>query len=323
PATNQRLALAGAPWRFAAPQTTGEARFDVRDTTDELLRALAGVRIRQLYPLQRQGSTTGDTVLLRLSDGSPWAVRGTLPSGGRFLLLASPLSQEATTLPTSSAMVPLLDRISGAWASSTAARNEAAPGELVRLPPGSDAVDRPDGLRERVAGGDYRVPDRAGIYRILSGDKLIAAFAANAPASESDLARLSGRRLEALLPDWDVSTPDSPRAWGRDVFRHRLGHEVWRPLLLLLLSILLIEGLVATAGRGRTAEAGSGRTGEGEIGWAGFRAALARRLGRRQKARSGSPSPTRPLSGAPGRGAVSPSAGVRGRSQGDLAPDGH
>ena len=275
PGTNQRLAAAGAPWRFGPPQTAGEARFDVRDSTDELARALAGVRIRQFYPLQRQGDTAGDTVLLALADGSPWAVRGLLPSGGRFVLVASPLTPEATTLPTSAAMVPLLDRVTGSWASTTPARAGIVPGDAVALPAGATAVERPDGTRDRVDDGGYRAPDHAGIYRILAGDKEIGAFAVNPPPAESDLTRLSGRRLASLLPDWDVATPDSPRAWSHDVFRHRLGHEVWRPLLLLLLSILLIEGLVATAGRAR-------RPADGET--AGLRArgpgSLSRRLRR-------------------------------------------
>ncbi len=313
PATNQRLAAAGVPWRFAAPQGSGEARFDVRDSTEELARALAGVRIRQLDPLQRQGSTVGDSVLLTLSDGSPWAVRGPLPSGGRFILLASPLTADATTLPTSPAMVPLLDHVTGIWASSAPGHSEVAPGDAVALPAGATAVEHPDGTRDRVDDGGYRAPERAGIYRILAGDKEIGAFAVNPPASESDLTRLSGRRLKALLPDWDVSTPDSPRAWARDVFRHRLGHEVWRPLLLLLLSILLIEGLVATAGRGRSrAEGESGRVGEGATGWSRLRAAFTPGPpARAPSAGPGSYSPTPPLPGAGGRGAVPPS--VEGR----------
>ncbi len=272
---NQRLALMGAPWRLGEPQGAGEARFDARDTADDLVRALAGARVRQLYPLQRQGAAAGDTVLLRLSDGSPWAVRGSLPSGGHYLLLASPLSAEATTLPTSSAMVPLLDRLTGAWASSAPTRTEALPGQLVPLPPGADGVGRPDGGREQVTGAGYRAPGVAGIYRITAGQRPIGAFAVNPPAAESDPVRLSGRRLAAQLPDWALETANSPREWARDVFRHRLGHEIWRPLLLLLLVVLLVEALAASAGRGRgrgrapAARAAPLRTAGGVAGAAG------------------------------------------------------
>ncbi|MBX6365600.1 MAG: BatA and WFA domain-containing protein, partial [Gemmatimonadetes bacterium] len=250
PAVNRRLEAAGVPWRYGAPTAGGEARFAPGDSADALSRALAQIRARQVYPLQGPGAA-GDTVLLRLSDGTPWAVRGTLPSGGRYILVASPLSQEATTLPTSSAMLPFLDHVTGPWAAAQAMREAFEPGARVPLAAGADEVQRPDGGIEKVDGGEYVAPGLAGIYRVRAGGRDIGAFAVNPPAEESDLARLSGRGLRAALPGWDVETADDPSEWARDIFRHRFGHETWRPLVLLLLSVLLVEGLVATAGRGR------------------------------------------------------------------------
>ncbi|HET9983553.1 MAG TPA: BatA and WFA domain-containing protein [Longimicrobiales bacterium] len=267
PAANRRLEAAGVPWRFGTPTAGGESRFALPDSTDALARALSQIRARQIFPVQREGAAAGDTVLVRLSDGSPWAVRGTLPSGGRYILVASPLSQEATTLPTSSAMLPFLDHITGPWAAAQATREEFEPGDRVLLPAGADAVQRPDGGTEKVEGGEYVAPGDAGIYRVRAGNQEVRAFAVNAPAAESDLERLSGRRLRAALPGWDVETADDPAEWTRDIFRHRFGHETWRPLVLLLLAVLLVEGLVATAGRGRTpAEAAARRRGDGAAG---------------------------------------------------------
>ncbi|HEX9108989.1 MAG TPA: BatA domain-containing protein, partial [Longimicrobiales bacterium] len=152
PAANQRLGVAGIPWRFGAPQSAGEAGFQARDSADDLTRALMAARVRQVYPLQRQGTASAsDSVLLRLADGTPWAVRGALPSGGRFLLVASPLTTEATTLPTTSAMVPLLDHLTSSWASRAAERSEAAPGASMALPAGADHVLRPDGVRDSAS----------------------------------------------------------------------------------------------------------------------------------------------------------------------------
>ena len=276
PAANQRLGLTGVPWRFGPLQAAGEARFDVRDTTDDLSRALALARVRQTYPLVRQGTgAAGDTVLLRLTDGAPWAVRGSLPSGGRYVVVATPFTSTASTLPTSAAMVPLLDHLTGSWATTAATRNEAAPGEIVRVAATADQVVRPDGVRDHVADGEYRAPGIAGIYRVLAGNREVGAFAVNAPPAESDLRRLSGRRLGALLPGWDLETSDSPREWSRDIFRHRLGHEVWRPVLLLLVLLLLVEGLVAAAGGGRAREHVGGRAGAPPGSWVGWRARLA------------------------------------------------
>src|SRR5690606_26628777 len=112
-ALNRRLADAGIAWRYEAP-TSGEARF-APEQPDPLLRGLTDGRVRQVYPLSRSSESESDSVLIRLADGAPWAVRGERSNGGTFVLIASPLSAEATTVPTSSLMLPLIDRVTGAW----------------------------------------------------------------------------------------------------------------------------------------------------------------------------------------------------------------
>src|SRR5690606_16572562 len=196
-----------------------------------------------------------DSTLLRLRDGSTWAVRGELAgTKGRYVLLASPLSLKASTLPSSAAMLPLLDRVLGAWAAAEPARSHVAPGEPVVLPSLADAVERPDGIRDPVEGGArYRSPALPGIYRVLAGDRLVDAFAVNPPAIESDLTRYERRQLTAALDGWRVRISDDAGDWLRMIYHRRLGREVWRPLLLLALALLLVEGLVAASGRVRAA----------------------------------------------------------------------
>jgi hypothetical protein len=260
PALNRRLQDAGVPWRFTLPKGDGEARFAAGSAEDDLTLALERVRVGQAYGLERLGGGTGsasqagasDSVLLRLRDGAPWVVRGETPDGGRYLLVASPLSTEATSLPTSSAMIPLLDRLVGPWAAAAPPRLEATPGEVVALPPEADRIERPDGQRdERTQGGEYRVPALPGIYRVYAGERLVSAFAVNPPASESALERADRSRLRAALPGWQLDLADAPGEWARKIFRHRVGREVWRPLVLLTLALLLLEGLIAAAGRAR------------------------------------------------------------------------
>jgi len=271
PAVNNRLAQAGIPWRYARVEGEGEGRFASVEDGDELLRALESIRIQQVYRLERTGpapATNGegpapaalDSTLLRLRDGSAWAVRGELPGAmGRYVLLASPLTLEASTLPSSAAMLPLLDRILGAWAAAEPARSHVAPGEAVVLPSLADAVERPDGVREPVEGGSrYRAPAQPGVYRVLAGDRLVDAFAVNPPALESDLARLERRQLDAMLDGWRIRITDDAGDWLRMIYHRRLGREVWRPLLLLALALLLVEGLVAAAGRARPARPAGG-----------------------------------------------------------------
>src|SRR5690606_5872729 len=200
---------------------------------------------------------------LRLRDGAAWAVRGGPPGTmGRYVLLASPLSLEASTLPSAAAMLPLLDRVLGAWAAAEPARSHVTPGEAVVLPSLADAVERPDGVRDPVEGGSrYRAPAQPGIYRVLAGERLVDAFAVNPPAIESDLTRFERRQLTAALDGWRVRITDDAGDWLRLIYQRRLGREVWRPLLLLALALLLIEGLVAAAGRARAARPGDRGTG--------------------------------------------------------------
>ncbi|HEX6134977.1 MAG TPA: BatA domain-containing protein [Longimicrobiales bacterium] len=249
-AVNRRIAGAGIPWRYEAP-VAGEARF-APDEADPLLRGLGDARVRIVYPLARSSDRGADSVLIRLSDDAPWAVRGTRAVGGTYVLLGSPLSAEASTLPTSALMVPLLDRVTAAWARALPPNTNAAPGDEVALPPGITAVARPDGTREEVSGATaYRFGLEPGIYQLLGEDSAIAAYAVNPPATESDMTRLGERELAASLPGWTLHVTDDAGAWRRATFRERLGRELWRPLLLALLAVLILESLAAAAGRAR------------------------------------------------------------------------
>jgi hypothetical protein len=75
----------------------------------------------------------------------------------------------------------------------------------------------------------------------------------NPAASGSDLTRLDRRALEARLPGWTLHVTTDAGGWRRAIFRERLGHELWRPLLLALLLVLFVESVVAATGRGRRA----------------------------------------------------------------------
>jgi hypothetical protein len=254
PAANRRLAAAGVPWRFQQP-VSGEARF--AEAGDPLQQTLGDTRLRIVYPLATEGASATDSVLLRLDDGTPWGVRGERRVGGTYVLLASPLTPEASTLPTSAAMVPLLDRVIGGWSLAVPPRTTADAGAEIMLPAGASAVIRPDSTVDAVTGGSaYRLPLQPGVYRVLRGDSVALAVAVNAPAAESDLARLDRRGLEARLPGWTLHVTANAGAWRRAVFRERLGRELWRALLAAALAVLVLETVVAAAGRTRRASAG-------------------------------------------------------------------
>jgi hypothetical protein len=250
PAANRRLGAAALPWRYEPAGAVGEARFAIEEGADELMRTLDRVRLTQVYAVRPQGQSTADSVLLALADGTPWAIRGERTGGGAYILLGSPLSAGATTLPTSAAMVPLLDRIIGAWASARPVDGALPPGEEAVLPPGTTGIERPDGTVEPAGeAGRYALGGEPGIYRALAGDSTLAVFAVNPPAPESDLARAGASELRSSLSGWTVETADDADEWASDIFRERLGREIWRPFLLVALAVLLLEAMVAAAGR--------------------------------------------------------------------------
>lgn len=250
PAANRRLGAAALPWRYASAVAAGEARFGIVD--DEVLEPLQGVRLLRVYALERpDGATGADTTLLALRDGEPWAVRGQREGGGRYLLLASPLDDQATTLPTSAALVPLLDRLVGAWSAEDVQRLDLAAGASAELPAGAVVIEGPDDVRTPVEGrSSWTADGEPGLYRVLAeNDSLLTVYAVNPPAAESRLEPVAPRELRAALSSWDPVIVDEPADWAGEIYRRRLGRELWRPLLAIGIALLLAEALVAAAGR--------------------------------------------------------------------------
>lgn len=241
-AANQRLSAAGIPWRFGPPQG-GEARLLAGE--GELDQVLADARLREVYALEPQGSPS-DSTLLRLRSGEAWAVAGAARPAGRYIVLGTPLTADGSSIPTSEAMLPLLDRIVSAWVADVSERTDYRPGDVVTLPAG-DSLAGPDGTIGPVQ-GIHRL-STAGTYRVFADGDVVAAYAVNPPSAESDLSRMEESALADVLAGKDVRTA-SAGDWGDTIFTDRLGLEISWPLLLTALLLLLVESGLAAAGRG-------------------------------------------------------------------------
>lgn len=259
PAVNRRLADAGIAWLYTAGAGPGENRLEVGES-DPLRIQLAGIRVFKALRLERVNDSGpgADSALLRLDDGSPWIVRGERRGGGRYLLLASSLSEEASNLPASAALVPLLDRMIGVWATSSGTPASAEPGQEITLAGDVAEVQRPDGSIETVAPGSiYRLGPESGVYQFRADGETSAVLAVNPPARESDLRRADRARLDEVFGIFDL-TRVRPDDWSRAVFRSRLGSETWRAVAALALLVLLVEAFVAAAGARAGARAAGG-----------------------------------------------------------------
>ena len=248
PALNRRLAAAGIPWRYEPVAAAGRMTVAAARDDDELARALRDARVVKQYRLTRAG-TGADSILLRTSDGAAWAIAGSAANGGRYVLFASSFSESAGSLATSAALVPLIDRAIGGWASEGQSRASAEPGQLLTLPAGARIV-RPDSVRDTPSGTVYRVPPIAGIYSVFQDDALDMVFAVNPPAAESDSHTLESRAVRERIGG-TIAFADDAASWRREIYRQRAGHEVWRIFVFAALLALIAEGWLAASGRSR------------------------------------------------------------------------
>jgi hypothetical protein len=242
PALNRRLAEAGIPWRYEPVTATGETRVGEH----RLPLPLEQVRVTRGYGLQSTGAGAGAEVLARLEDGTAWLVRGRVGSGD-YRLVGSAFEPDATNLPVSASMVPLLE-----WLISTSARGSGArsidAGEAIPLPANATGVRAPDGqVRAVDATQDFSATREPGIYRVLAGDSVLDEVAVNPPLRESLLATADPATLaRALGPSARVI--DDSASWAAAVFTARQGSEVWRPLLAAALLLLVAETGIAARG---------------------------------------------------------------------------
>ena len=184
--------------------------------------------------------------VVALANGDPWLLAGDGP-GGRYILLASPLDGEATTLPVSAAMIPLLE-----WAMEHGARSGAVPREVVagtgfRPPAAATAVRTPAGAVHAVDGDQpFPATTAAGLYRVLAGDSVLLTVPVNPPAAETRLDPLSASGLRRAIPGVSAVVDDAAD-WSRRIFRSGRGPEPWRVLAVLVLALLIAETVVAAS----------------------------------------------------------------------------
>jgi hypothetical protein len=237
-AANRALERAGVPWRF------GHAR---RDEAAVRGGRTDGATVSFRYQLVPQPGAVAET--LATAGREPWIV-----AGARHVLVGSPVTPDATTLPVRASFVP--------WLAETLAERlvgepgqviHAVPGGAFRRPSWADAVETPAGVREMLATETVNAPDRAGTYFLSRGARRVGALVVNPEPTESSLERLSADELQARLRARRTVIAATPDDWSREAFRSAARRPLAAPLLLLALLALAGEGLVAGAGRSRRA----------------------------------------------------------------------
>ena len=244
PALNRRLATARIPWTYEAPVGGGEARVE----ENRLPVFLDDIRVMRHYRLLPAGSDppAGD-LPVRLTGGDPLFVTGRA-NDAPYLLLATPLDANWSSLPVAAEMIPLLEWIVSQWARGAGGSPSRLAGEPIPLPPAATSVEEPGGIRRSIDGARlFRETRDAGLYRIMQDDGVLEQVAVNPPPPESDLTPASAREVRSRLGSV-VHRVDDERDWQRSIFTARQGPELWRPLLVAALLILVLESWFASAG---------------------------------------------------------------------------
>lgn len=246
PALNRRLAEAGIPWRYDLRVGGGGTELAGPSVPEPLL----GVQVREWFDMVPVGDPQAPTRTLAEVGGRPWALDGTDREGRRYLLLASSMEPSATTLPISTAMLRFVDWAISEWAGGGGVAAELTAGTHLPAPVGATHIRFPSGAEHEIDGTrTVRGTGEAGFYTFLAGDTTVSIVALNSPARESRLAPLDGEDYRVAIGP-EVIEVDRKDAWSRAVFRSRQGPELWWPLLLGAIALLVIESLIATSGRG-------------------------------------------------------------------------
>ena len=235
-AANRNLERLGIPWRL------GDVR---RDETVARGADLDGTPVRLRYPLRAATGRSSTTDTLATASGEPWIV-----AGPDYVLLASPLSAEATGLPIRAAFLPWLSNVLSQRLTTEGANLiRADPGGPVRLPAGVTSFEG-DSVTVAVS-AESTAPARAGVYFLRRGEDRVGALVVNPEREESRLDRLSRTELRSRLRAADaVVTGDAS-----ELARHAFDPSAQRPLQALLL-LLALACLVAEMVVVRRAEPG-------------------------------------------------------------------
>ena len=248
PALNSRLQAAGIPWSYRARAVPGGG-----DLVGASLPAvLEGSRVDRWFELVPGGDAPARSTVLAEVAGLPWAVDTRSGGDRRVLLVASPFDASSSSLPLSAGLVRFVHWAASEWAGQVGAGSERHAGDRLDAPSGTTHVRTPGGSLFEIDGTrGFSATSVAGHYTFMAGDSVASVVAVNPPSAESDLTPLERRDFADAIGS-EVTTVSEADGWARAVFRERRGPEAWRPLLLALVVLLMVESLLAAAGKAGT-----------------------------------------------------------------------
>jgi hypothetical protein len=168
--------------------------------------------------------------------------------GRSVVILASALGSEGSDLPSSVAMLPLVD-VLVSRSVAPEMRGDVRAGDPLTLPTGTERVRVPDGTERSVSGARaFGETGVAGVYQLLgAGGEVLEMVAVNTRPPEAPASLTAEEAAGRLAVVWVGATEADP--WPRSVLGERSGREVARPLLAAVLILLLTETWLAAPAR--------------------------------------------------------------------------
>ena len=228
---NRALERAGIPWRFGTRRTgTSPVRGAGFDGVDAMTR----------YDLVAQAGAAADTLAVVGRDA--WII-----AGPRYVIVGSPLTADATTLPVRAMFVPWIgDVLTERLVGEPGQILTAVPGAPLARPRWADAIEGVDGQRTSL-GETLTAPDRPGVYFLTRANHRVGAVVVNPPPGESDLARFSADELRDRLRAGRTIATVNARDWTSMAFRSAARRSLVLPALFIALVLLVVEAVVIRA----------------------------------------------------------------------------
>jgi hypothetical protein len=228
-AANRNLERLGVPWRLDAVR---------REETVARGEDVEGTAVRLRYPLHPVAGAPTASDTLASASGEPWVV-----SGQDYVLIASPMTVEATALPVRAPFLPWLSNLlSQRLTREGSALLRADPGAPINLPAGVTGFEGDSQVF--AVGASASAPSRAGVFFLRRGDERVGALVVNPEREESRLDRLSTSELKARFRASDVEVTADPSEIGQHAFDASAQRPLQALFLLLALACLLAEMIV-------------------------------------------------------------------------------
>jgi hypothetical protein len=174
-------------------------------------------------------------------------------AGPRYVIVGSPLTADATTLPVRATFVPwlgsvLTERLVGEPGQVVT----AAPGTQLPRPRWADAIEGAEGERTPLP-DVVDVPARAGTFFLLRGGRRVGAIVVNPPPEESNLDRFTARELADRLESDRTLVAPTASSWTSMAYRAAARRSLVEPALIAALLMLIIEAIAVGARSRRVA----------------------------------------------------------------------